>query len=68
MDKKKWVVELVIPFGIALVTPALVTFLWSLIRHEESIVDWQISFSLAITFGLTLIWLKLRQNKAKEGK
>jgi hypothetical protein len=52
-------------FAVALATVALVTFLWNLIGHGESTIDWGTSFRLAIIFGIILTWVKPRQNKEK---
>ena len=65
MNIKILVVEFVAAFEVALVTTALVTFLWSLIGHGESTVDWETSFSFAITFGIILTWTKSREIKRK---
>ena len=65
MNIKKLVVEFVTVFAVALVTAALVTFLWNLIGHGESTVDWETSFRFAIMFGIILTWVKSREIKEK---
>ena len=65
MNIKKLVVEFGTVFAIAFVAVALVTLLWNFIVHGESSVDWQTSFSFAITFGIILIWARLREIKDK---
>jgi bisphosphoglycerate-dependent phosphoglycerate mutase len=45
------------------VTAALVTFLWNLIRHGESTVDWETSLRFAIIFDIILTWAKSREIK-----
>jgi len=65
MKIKKLVVEFVVVFTVALVTVALVTFLWNLIGHGESTVDWETSFRFAIIFGIILTWVKSREIKEK---
>ena len=65
MNIKKLVVEFITVFAVALVTVALVTLLWNFIEHGESSVDWQTSFSFAITFGIILTWARLREIKDK---
>ena len=65
MNIKKLVVEFVTVFAVVLVITAIVTFLWNIIGHGESTVDWEISFSFAITFGIILIWARLREIKDK---
>ena len=63
MSIKKLVVEFVTVFAVALVTVAVVTFLWNLIGHGESAVDWETSFRFATIFGIILTWLQSRQIK-----
>ena len=65
MKIKKLVVEFVVVFAVALVTVALVTFLWNLIGHGESTVDWETSFSFVIMFGIFLTWVNSRETKEK---
>jgi hypothetical protein len=65
LNIKKLVIEFGTVFAIALVAVALVTLLWNFIAHGESSVDWQTSFSFAITFGIILIWARLREIKDK---
>jgi hypothetical protein len=65
MNIKKLAVEFVTVFAVALVTTAVVTFLWNFIGHGESIVDWETSFRFAILFGIILTWAKSRESKDK---
>jgi hypothetical protein len=65
MNIKKLVVEFGTVFAVTLVTTAIVTFLWNIIGHGESTIDWETSFRLAIIFGIILTWVKSRQNKEK---
>ncbi len=65
MNIKKLVVEFGTVFAVTLVTVALVTFLWNLIGHGESTVDWETSFRFAILFGIILTWAKSRETKEK---
>ena len=58
MNIKKLVVEFVTVFAVALVTTAIVTFLWNIIGYGESTIDWETSFRFAIIFGIILTWLK----------
>ena len=60
MNMKKLAIEFVTVFAVALVTTAIVTFLWNLIGHRESVVDWETSFRYAILFGIILTWAKSR--------
>jgi len=63
MNIKKLAVEFVTVFAVALVTVAIVTFLWNLIGHGASAVDWETSFRFAIIFGIILTWVKSRESK-----
>jgi hypothetical protein len=65
MKIKKLVIEFVTVFAVVFVTVALVTFLWNIIGHAESAVDWETSFRFAIIFGIILTWVKSRENKEK---
>jgi hypothetical protein len=65
MNIKKLVVEFVTVFAIALVTTAIVTFLWNLIGRGASAADWETSFRFAIIFGIILTWAKSRETKEK---
>ena len=61
MNIKKLGVEFVTVFAVALVTSAIVTFLWNIIGHGASTIDWETSFRFAIIFGIILTWLKSRE-------
>jgi hypothetical protein len=63
MNLKKLVIEFGTVFAITLVTAAIVTFLWNLIGHGESIVDWETSFRFAIVLAIVLTWAKSREIK-----
>jgi hypothetical protein len=65
MNIKKLVVEFGTVFAVALVTSAIVTFLWDIIGHGASAVDWETSFRFAIIFGIILTWVKSREFKEK---
>jgi hypothetical protein len=65
MNIKKLVVEFGTVFAIALVTTAVVTFLWNIIAHGTSTIDWETSFRFAIIFGIILTWARLREIKEK---
>ena len=65
MNIKKLIVEFATVFAVSLVTVALVTFLWNLIGHGESTIDWETSFRFAIIFGIILTWVKSREIKEK---
>ena len=63
MNIKKLAVEFATVFAVALVTTAIVTFLWNIIGRGESIIDWETSFRFAIIFGIILTWVKSREIK-----
>ncbi|MGB8980800.1 MAG: hypothetical protein WCC12_02890 [Anaerolineales bacterium] len=65
MNIKKLAVEFVTVFAVALVTTAVVTFLWNIIGHGASAIDWETSFRFAIIFGIILTWVKSREIKEK---
>ena len=65
MNIKELIVEFRTVFGVTLVTVALVTFLWNLIGHGESAVDWETSFRFATIFGIILTWIKSRETQEK---
>jgi hypothetical protein len=65
MNIKKLIIEFGIVSAVTLVTTALVTFLWNLIGHGASAVDWETSFRFAIIFGIILTWAKSRETKEK---
>ena len=65
MNLKKLVVEFGTVFVVALVISAIVTFLWNLIGHGESTIDWETSFRFATIFGIILTWVKSREIKEK---
>ncbi len=65
MNIKKLAIEFVTVFAVALVTVAMVTFLWNFIGHGASSIDWETSFRFAIIFGIILTWVKSREIKEK---
>ena len=65
MKTRKLIIEFGTVFAVALVTAALVTFLWNFIGRGESTVDWETSFRFAIMFGIILTWTKSREIKEK---
>ena len=65
MNIKKMVVEFVTVFAVVLVITAIVTFLWNIIGHGQSTIDWETSFRFAIIFGIILTWVKSREIKEK---
>ena len=65
MNIKKLVVEFVTVFAVVLVITAIVTFLWNIIGHGESTIDWETSFLFNIILGFILTWVKSRETKEK---
>ena len=65
MNIKKLVIEFVTVFSVVLLTAAIVTFLWNIIGHGASAIDWETSFRFAIIFGIVLTWVKAREIKEK---
>lgn len=65
MNIKKWGAVFVSVFVVALVIAALVTYLWNLLGHGQSAVDWETSIRLAIILGIILAWTKSRGAKEK---
>jgi len=63
MNSKKLVVEFGTIFAVALVTTALVTFLWNIVGHGTGTIDWETSFRFAVIFGIILTWAKSRETK-----
>ena len=60
MNIKKWVLEFLIVFIVSLSAVALVTFLWNLLGHGESSVNWKISFPFAFLFSYVVVRLRMR--------
>ncbi|MCB9134418.1 MAG: hypothetical protein H6636_03265 [Anaerolineales bacterium] len=65
MNIKTLLIEFKAIFTVVFITAALVTFLWNLIGHGQSVVDWETSFRFATIFGIVLIWVKTRETKEK---
>ncbi|MBI5932513.1 MAG: hypothetical protein HY867_02305 [Chloroflexi bacterium] len=61
MNIKALLVEFKTVFTVTFITVALVTFLWNLIGHGQSVVDWETSFRFATIFGVILTWVKSRE-------
>jgi membrane associated rhomboid family serine protease len=66
MNIKTLLVEFKTIFTVTFITVALVTFLWNLIGHGQSAVDWETSFRFATIFGVILTWVKSRETKEKQ--
>jgi hypothetical protein len=69
MKIKELLVGFVVTFVVVLVVAAIVTYLWNLIVHGQSVVDWEMSFRLAIALGVALpISWALRSREKQNGK
>jgi hypothetical protein len=66
MNIRKFLVSFTTMFAITFVVSAIVSFLWNLIVHGTSTVEWETSFRLAIILGIVLSWMIAREDKKKE--
>ncbi len=57
--------DFVANFSLTIVVAAVVTFLWSLIAHGSGIIDWEISFVLAMVMSIVLASRKIQELKQK---
>jgi len=63
MNIMKLVVEFVTVFTVAVVITATVTFLWYIIGHGASTIDWETSSRFAVIFAIILTWVESRAIK-----
>jgi hypothetical protein len=54
MDFKKTIFAFIRTFAISLLVTIGVTFLWNLVFHRTTKVDWETSFRFAILLGIIL--------------
>ena len=54
MNAKKFLADFGLTFVIAFAVTVVVTFVWNLVVHGTSGVDWKTSFRLAIILGIVL--------------
>jgi hypothetical protein len=66
MNLKNFLVSFATTFVLTLVVAVIVSFLYSLIVHGTAAADWELSFRLAIIFGLILPLTKVLENKGKK--
>ena len=59
------IVDFIITFVIIFLAGVVVTFLYNLLVHDQSTVEWATSIRLALILGITLPWLRSRE-KAKK--
>lgn len=57
--------DFVANFSLTIVVAAVVTFLWSLIAHGSGIINWEISFVLAIVMSAVLASHKWQEIKGR---
>jgi hypothetical protein len=57
--------DFVANFSLTIVVAAVVTFLWSLIAHGSGVIDWEISFVLAVVMASVLASRKSQELKGK---
>ena len=65
MNIKKLLISFVTIFAVTLVVAAIVTYLWNLIRHGQSAVDWETSFRLAIILGIVVPVIRAMRSRKK---
>ena len=63
MNIKQLLVGFVTVFAVSLTVSAIVTWLWNVIVHGASTVDWEASFGFATLFGIILSWIGTRRSK-----
>lgn len=54
MNIKKLLIGFISTFAITFVVCVIVTYLWNLIVHGQTTVDWQTSFRLSVILGVVL--------------
>ncbi len=57
--------DFVANFSLTIVVAAIVTFLWSLIVHGSGIINWEISFVLALVLAIVLASHRWQDSKGK---
>ena len=65
MKIKSLLIGFVTTFAVTLVVAAIVTYLWNLIVHGQSAVDWETSFRFAIILGIALPVARVMTSKGK---
>ena len=66
MNIKQLLIDSVVVFAITLAVTVVVTFLWNFFFHNNAVVDWEMSFRLAIIFGIVLPLVKMRGSVHRE--
>ncbi len=57
--------DFVANFSLTIVVGAVVTFLYSLIAHGSGIINWEISFILAVVLSAVLLSHKIQELKGR---
>ncbi|MCD6391299.1 MAG: hypothetical protein J7L92_04840 [Dehalococcoidia bacterium] len=65
MKIKRFLIDCAVVFAVTFVVAALVTYLWNLIAHGQSAVDWETSFRFAVILGIALPVAKAMTSKGK---
>lgn len=65
MKARKLFIGVATIFAVSFVVCVIVTYLWNLIVHGQSTVDWGLSFRLAIVLGVVL---PATRGHVKQGK
>ena len=64
MKARKLFIGVATIFAVSFVVCVIVTYLWNLIVHGQSTVDWGLSFRLAIVLGVVCGY----EGRVKQGK
>ena len=65
MRFKRFLIDFARVFAVTFVVTAIVTYLWNLIAHGQSAVDWETSFRFAIILGIALPVARIMASKEK---
>ena len=65
MRVKRFLIDFALVFAVTFVVAAIVTYLWNLIAHGQSAVDWETSFRFAIILGIALPVARIMTSKGK---
>ena len=66
MKIKRWLLSFVTIFIIAFLVATGVNFLWNLLFHGLSQVDWNVAFSTAFTLGVVITWTQEKGSRPKD--
>ena len=68
MKIKNLLIGFVTIFAVTLLVAAIVTYLWNVIGHGHSAVDWETSFRLAIILGIGLPVARAMTSRKKQNR